>query len=106
MIMAKGRISNEEKRRREESEFINKFGFVPTGINAGRKVQEFSMQIERLKVQIENCENEIQAMNKELLEEKKAELIKLLQELPSDTIDEVVNCAKEQKSVVEPESNI
>lgn len=97
MIMAKGRISNEEKRRREESEFINKFGFVPTGINAGRKVQEFSMQIKKLKAQIENCENEIQAMNKELLEEKKAELIKLLQELPSDAIDEVVNCAKEQK---------
>lgn len=104
--MAKGRISNEEKRKREESEFINKFGFVPIGINAGKKVQEFTTQIKKLKVQIENCENEIQAMNKELLEEKKAELIKLLQELPSDTIDEVVNCAKEQKSVVEPESNI
>lgn len=103
--MARGRISNEEKRKKEESELINKFGFVPVGINAARKMQEFTLQIERLKVQIANCEGEIQAMDKELLEERKAEAIKLLQELPLEAIDEIANCAKEQKTVVETEKN-
>ena len=53
---------------------------------------------------IENCKNEIQEIEKEALEERKSKAITLLQELPNETICEIVNHFEERLKTGESEN--
>lgn len=103
--MGRGRISNVEKQKQEEQVLIKMFGFIPKTISANDKVAEFKEQIICLKEQIQNCEKEIKAMEEKVLNEKKTDAIQLLQELPNEVIEEIVNSVKEQKKATGSESN-
>ena len=75
--MGRGRISNEEKQKRLQQESIDKFGCVLKSISATEKVA---------------------------LEERKSKAITLLQELPNETICEIVNHFEERLKTGESEN--
>ena len=100
--MGRGRRSNEEKQLQQES--IDKFGCVLKSISATEKVEELNEQIKHLESLIENCKNEIQEIEKEALEERKSKAITLLQELPNETICEIVNHFEERLKTGESEN--
>ena len=99
--MGRGRISNEEKQKRLQQESIDKFGCVLKSISATEKVEELNEQIKHLESLIEN---EIQEIEKEALEERKSKAITLLQELPNETICEIVNHFEERLKTGESEN--
>ena len=102
--MGRGRISNEEKQKRLQQESIDKFGCVLKSISATEKVEELNEQIKHLESLIENCKNEIQEIEKEALEERRSKAITLLQELPNETICEIVNHFEERLKTGESEN--
>ena len=102
--MGRGRISKEEKQKRVQQELINKFGCVLQSETAAEKVEELNEQIKHLESLIENCKNEIQEMEKEALEERKSKAINLLQDLPNETLCEIVNHFEERLKTGESEN--
>lgn len=102
--MGRGRISNEEKQKRVQQESIDKFGCVLQSKSAAEKVNELNKQIKHLESLIENCKNEIQKMEKEALEERKSKAINLLQDLPNETLCEIVNHFEERLKTVGSEN--
>ena len=71
---------------------------------AAEKVNELNKQIKHLESLIENCKNEIQEMEKEALEERKSKAINLLQDLPNETLCEIVNHFEERLKTVGSEN--
>ena len=102
--MGRGRISKEEKQKRVQQESINKFGCVLQSETAAEKVEELNEQIKHLESLIENCKNEIQEIEKEAKKKKKSKAITLLQELPNETICEIVNHFEERLKTGESEN--